>query len=173
MNEHELLEHYRPWLRTVARGMLAGRPGVEDLAAEGWIAVWKALHARRDVTTKAPLDWWLKRQAVLRMKTCLRDWHDPVKHRQHVLMDDVTAVVDLPAELGAIELAYHHGEILAALNELTPNEREYVWLRFWVHTGGRFNPLLRQRFGKDAFDLWRTARPKLAAALGHLQEARS
>lgn len=169
MNERELLEHYRPWLRVVARRALGGRPGVDDLAQEMWIALWRGM-ARMDGS--APADWWLKRQAVLRMNQCLRDWHDPVKARQHEWTSDVTTAVDLPTELGGIELAYHEGEILAAINRLSPREREYVYLRFWAHTGGRFNPLLTEHFGdsRTAFEVWRSVRPKLAAELAHLRE---
>lgn len=164
ISEHELLASYRPWLRTTARRALNGRPGSEDLAQEMWIAMWRALADQ----TVAPQDFWLKRQALLRMKTCLRDWHDPMKHRQHVFTHDVTEVADLPAELGTVELAYHHGEIHAALDRLSPREREYVALRFW---GGLNYPELAEHFGYRPTNLWRTARPKLAEALEHLAVA--
>lgn len=169
VNERELLEHYRPWIRTTARRALNGRPGVDDLSQEMWVAMWRGM---AHTEGPAPLDWWLKRQAVLRMKQCLRDWHDPAKQRQHMYVDDVAAVVDLPAELAALELAYHEGQILTAINRLSPAEREYVFLRFYaVSSESRFNPLLSQRFGgsRAAFELWRTARPKLAAELAHLE----
>lgn len=163
--ERELLAAYRPWLRGVARAMV-GPNEVDDLASEGWIAMWRELHTVRGNTGhQAPLDWWLKHIAVQRMGTCLRDWHTPVKQRQHLFTDDVAAVIDLPRELVEMEWAYHHGEIHAALDALTPREREYVIARFWSGMGPA---QLTVHFGYKPNALWRTARPKLAGALTHL-----
>ena len=169
MDQAVLLARYRPWLRTVA-GDMVGLNLVDDLAAEGWIAMWRASQDDRDAAVKAPLDWWLKRQAMFRMRQCVRDWFTPAKQRQHVLVDDVTSVIDLPETLPAVEIAYHHGEICAALNQLTPREREYVAMRFW---GGATPALLAAHFGYKPHGLWRTAQPKLALSLAHLAEVAS
>lgn len=164
--ERKLLTHYRPWLRGVARRMAPHRD-IDDLAAEGWIAMWRALHTPARTDRPAPVDWWLKHIATQRMTMCLRDWHEPMKQRQHAYTDDVAAVVDLPHELGALELAYHHGEIHAALDSLSPREREYVIARFWTGMGP---PQLQKHFGYKPDGLWRTARPKLAGVLAHLDD---
>lgn len=172
MTEQELLLSYRGWLRAVAVDLLSGRPlsRAEDLSAEGWIAIWRALHSTRQVDNPAPLDWWLKRQALLRMRQCVRDWFVPMKERQHLLVDDVASVVELPATLTALEMAYHQGEIYAALDALTPREREYAVMRFW---GGATPAALTAHFGYHPAGLWRTARPKLALSLSHLAEVGS
>jgi RNA polymerase sigma factor (sigma-70 family) len=164
VNERELLLAYRPWLRTTARNFLRGRPEhqAEDLAQEGWIAMWRAF---QDDSGGAPLDWWLKRQAILRMNQMIRDWLTTNKQRAHLFTDDVGALVELSAHVEGIEIAYHHGEILQALNALTSREREYVYLRFWC---GWRQPQMIEHFGYKPSALWGTARPKLRAALAHL-----
>jgi DNA-directed RNA polymerase specialized sigma24 family protein len=170
MDERALLLSYRGWLRNTAVDLLAGRPlhRAEDLAQEGWIAMWRAVQDDRDVAVKAPLDWWLKRQALLRMQQCVRDWFTPAKQRQHLLVDDVASLVELSTVLPVLELAYHRGEVYAAVGRLTPREREYVTLRFW---GGANPAQLVDHFGYKPHGLWRTAAPKLALDLAHLAGA--
>jgi RNA polymerase sigma factor (sigma-70 family) len=168
-DERELLLRYRPWLRVTAADLLQGRPPhfIEEVAQEGWIAMWRALHEDRDVTVKAPLDWWLKRQALRRMQNAVRDLFVPVKQRQHVFTDDVPDLVAASAELENIELAYHHGEIRAAVDRLPPREREYVLLRFW---GGYTYPQLVTHFGYNTSAVWRVVRPKLVSDLERLAD---
>lgn len=165
--ERELLARYRPWLRVVAANLLIGRPPhlADDLAAEGWVAMWRALHEDRKTDKKAPLDWWLKRQAKLRMTRMVRDWFEPMKQRQHLWAGDVTDYTDLPALLPAIEMAYHHGEIYQALGTLTPREREYVVMRYLLD---RSTADVKNHFGYTPSTLWRTAKIKLAKELAHL-----
>lgn len=165
--ERKLLEKYRSWLRVVAADLLRGRPPhlIDDLASEGWIAIWKAMHENRNVDKKAPLDWWLKRQAKLRMTRMIRDWFEPMKQRQHTWVEDVTDYVDLPALLPDIEIAYHRGEIYQALNILSPREREYVVMRYLL---AQTPAELTAHFGYEPTALWRTARPKLARELAYL-----
>lgn len=172
MNEVELLEHYRPWLRKVAAGMtLPDR--AEDLAQEGWIALWKATQS---YDGSAPLDWWLKRKAHGRMLVVIRNWGS-IRNAQHRVVDfdfieslgdeleSAWLIQAISLELPEVELAYHHGEIVAALDALTPREREYVVARFW---GGLNHPELTAHFGYQPQGLWRTARRKLVAQLEHL-----
>lgn len=163
--ERALLLTYRPWLRGVARKMVADSL-VDELAQEGWIAIWRELHHTRDATAHpAPQDWQLKHTAIWRMAACRRDWSEPMKQRQHSFTADVVAVADLPHELGDLELAYHHGEIHAAMGALSPREQEYVIQRFWH---GMEAAQLKIHFGYSPNGLWRTGRPKLALALAHL-----
>lgn len=172
VTEQELLLSYRGWLRAVAVDLLSGRPlsRAQDLAQEGSVAMWRALHSDRQVDNLAPLDWWLKRQAMFRMRQCVRDWFVPAKEQQHLFVDDVTSIAELPVILPAIEMAYHQGEIYAALDALTPREREYAVMRFW---GGATPAALTAHFGYHPAGLWRTARPKLALSLSHLAEVGS
>lgn len=165
--EAELLARYRPWLRTTAHNLLQGRPRdhAQDLAQEGWIEMWKAAGERNALGKSAPLDYWLKHRALQRMHQMLRDWYGPQKQRQHTWVDDVTSVVELPTVMGQIELAYHHGEIMAAINELTAKQREYVVLRFWRDWG---QAELAAHFGYKPGGLWSQAKPRLREALAHL-----
>lgn len=166
MNEHDLLNSYRPWLRVVAARMTTPDKS-EDLAAEGWVAMWRAYGS---YDGRAPLDYWLKHVAQQRMISVRRNYA-AVKNTMHQLSglphaDDEVSVWDgLRVELPEIEVAYHQGEIYAALNALTPREREYVLLRFWH---GYRAPQMREHFGYAPHALWTTARPKLASSLEHL-----
>jgi RNA polymerase sigma factor (sigma-70 family) len=161
-DERELLLHYRPWLRKVAAGMTTP-DRAELLAQEGWIAVWAAI---KNYDGSAPLDWWLKRKAHGRMLTLVQVTWRSKKELQHVSTDDTAEIWDrLLVEMPEVELAYHHGQIAAALDVLTAREREYVVMRFW---GGLNYPELTAHFGYGPQALWRTARPKLTKALAHL-----
>lgn len=170
LNEHELLLSYRSWLRTVASKMT--RPDqTEDLAQEGWIAIWRATKTYNGQT---PLDWYLKQKAHQRMLTCVtRDWVT-IKASQDVpaglpslfyVSDEDTVWDALFIDFGDIEWAYHHGEIMQALGALTPREREYVALRFW---GGFTFTDLTDYFGYQPQGLWRRSRMKLMSELAHL-----
>lgn len=70
-------------------------------------------------------------------------------------------------DLDGIEVAYHAGEILEALDVLTPAQRRYVVARFW---GGKSSSELRAMFGYDPASLWRTAKPRLQDRLFYLRE---
>jgi DNA-directed RNA polymerase specialized sigma24 family protein len=167
--QRELLLSYKSWLHGTAIALLQGRPDhlITDLEQIGLIAMWEAIELNeiRQVETKAPLDWWLKRQALFAMNRTIRDWFEPMKQRQHTWVDDVTRYVDLPMLLPGVEMAYHRGEIYQALSELSPKEREYVMLRFWQ---GQRTPELREHFGYYPSTLWATARKKLQKSLAHL-----
>lgn len=162
MNERELLEHYRPWLRVVAARMTADDP--EGLSQEGWIAIWRALPS---YDGRAPFEPWCKAVARNRMFNVIRDDH--AAKRDTRLVDhypDVTQVCDVGAQLEGLELAYHHGEIRAALDQLTAQQRAYVLARFW---GGLTYSELNTRFEtSNSGGIWKWARRRLAAELAHL-----
>lgn len=71
--------------------------------------------------------------------------------------------------LGAVALAYHEGEIVAAINALPLAHREYVVLRFW---GGLTDTEISARVQTSNQALhvrWkRVIKPKLSEALFHL-----
>lgn len=182
MNETELLLNYRPWLLTVARNMLgeAHHRYIEDVAQEGWIAIWRAKPENYD----CPDDYILKQAATRRMwevyKSILAGEQGAKRglrreKREHIhteltdFLADPDAWTALSVELPAIELAYHYGEIALALAELTPQERRYVYLRFWQGYDGK---ALNEHFGtlRSAETYWtRGARPKLAQKLSDLR----
>lgn len=166
MDEQELLRSYRPWLRAVAPCMCGGglRGRDEELAAEGWVAMWLAY--RSHDPDKAPADFWLKHKALDRMRTVVRDWtaqqRDPNKL---TLMADIEDMWDVEAKAFDLDWAYHHGEVLQALNALTPREREYVYVRFWL---GWQKPELISHFGYEPSGLWTSGKRKLRSSLAHL-----
>lgn len=177
--EEGLLRAYRPWLRKVASGMTSG-PVVEDLAQEGWIALWQAYRSLD--TAKAPADWWLKKKAHGRMLTLVtRDWRTQKAQTWGIPAGQARSSTDeematlgpsvwdeLLVELPDVEMAYHAGEIAAALDRLTPRQREYVMLRFWH---GYRLPEMRAHFGYEPSALWRDAKKALSASLAHLEGA--
>lgn len=165
MNEQELLLAYRPWLRAVSRAMLseAMRRHAEDVAAEGWIAIWRELYR---VGWKAD-EPWLKTVARNRMRDVVKAMLASNRdERQTLYADDLTELWEGEETLGAVELAYHRGQIAQALDQLTPKQREYVYLRFFC---GWQKTELNEHFAMaSANNLWKYARPKLALALAHL-----
>lgn len=72
-----------------------------------------------------------------------------------------------PGHLDGIEVAYHAGEIVRALDVLTPAQRRYVVARFW---GGKNKAELTYLFGYDPASLWRDAKPRLQTRLAYLRE---
>lgn len=131
----------------------------EDLAQEGWIALWQA--SKSWDPTRGPLNYWLKFKANGRMVDVLRNWSNNDIH------DFVDTVPDLlhAADLGSIELAYHDGEIMEAINSLAPREREYIVRRFWQ--GMAYSELV-SHFGYQPQALQRRSFAKLAKELAHL-----
>jgi DNA-directed RNA polymerase specialized sigma24 family protein len=80
--------------------------------------------------------------------------------------ETLLAAADL---IDSIQLAYHRGEIVQALDSLTPQQKRYVVLRFWC---GYITGELKTVFGYDPSGLWTSqvngARMKLRAELSHL-----
>lgn len=188
---------YRSWLLNLAGRLLGGHahPDRDDLVQEGYIAMWRALDSYSE--DKGSLAGWLTFRARMRMLECLaqKQWTGKPARRdgRHKVedpayMDSLDRVVqtdsndsashhrtlaDLVAgveHLDGVELAYHHGEILAALEDLTPAQRKYVEARFWK--GMTESEIKAEVFGYDAGSLWRSqkngAKLKLAETLAHL-----
>ena len=183
MTDDEILRPYLPWLRTVAGNLLGfDSPGIQDLMQEGYIEMWKAL--KRYDAKAGPLDYWLKFKASNRMKTIAIRAHDhperePAYLDEPVYSDPAATVSlgDLIEDLGAselldkIDIAYHHGEIAAAIDRLSPQQKRYVIARFWLGLTG--NEMIQLGvFGYDPSALWNSprngARLKLRQELAHL-----
>lgn len=96
----------------------------EDLAQEGWIAMWvaadKAHRAGREIN-----DAYLKQAARW---TILKS----LKRRRYP--DIPVEASELPEEPYVLEVgvAAHRAEVLEAVRALPPRQREYVYLRFWM-----------------------------------------
>lgn len=192
-------------LTKVALGVLrVSRPDWQDMLQEGRIEFW---HAHREGNS-TPLSVWRARR---RMRAFAFRGQAETGYRGHTgrhgvrrepeqvaildapIDDDETAMTlgDLIAEatsIDGVEVAYHHGEIQAALDALTERQRRYVYARFWcgidatdglhmnegVRAAREANPDVRDRSGV----LWtgnkttKGAKQRLVEHLGHLQEAR-
>jgi RNA polymerase sigma factor (sigma-70 family) len=165
VTDDDILRDYLPWLRVVA-GNLIGfeNPDVQDLVQEGYIAMWKAI--KSFTPDKGKLDWWLKFKAANRMKTLAIRRPLPDDELQDWSLD-----IAAPDLLDQIDIAYHHGEIAAAIDRLTPQQKRYVIARFWLGLSG--NEM--QQLGVFTYDpsaLWNSkrngARWKLQEDLAHL-----
>lgn len=185
----EVIAAEHDWLMRTSQYLVSVQdPDVEDVAQEGRIAMWKAL-TRYD-PSKGPVDMWVKAHARWRMKTVRanRSWTGRPSDARNTLggkpavVQSVTYLSDLLANdsgveamlaaadlVAAAEWAYHHGEIAQAMAELTPRQREYVYLRFWLCYQ---TAQLKDYFGYDPSGLWtnihRGARMRLRDHLSHL-----
>lgn len=196
----EVLPEYRAWLYRTAYDLLPDdSPYVDDLAQEGGIAMWRALGTYDPA--KGGLAGWLTTAARQRMRA-LAWGHDRwIGHEAQRGKQTVESTVSLDAILDpeaggddgvlleaaelleGVELAYHQGEIAAALDTLSPAQRRYVVGRFWLG----LDPTSRAPGMKEACalvpemkrgsSLWlgttgqRGARDRLAEALAHLAAA--
>jgi RNA polymerase sigma factor (sigma-70 family) len=156
------------WLRALVRALAREFPSDwDDLVQEGWVAMWRASQSYDETKDQLNRQAWLRshgRWRVLTLVGRLRDrrsWDEPV---------DPADLLDSGALVESVDIAYHRGEIQAALACLSPRQREYVEARFWTGLRGAE---LAALFGYDPQALWsaRTgARGKLQARLGHLRE---
>ena len=188
--ERELLLRYRPRLRKIAASMTLQFPDrAEDLAQEGWVALWQATHTY-DGRGGVALDYWLMRNAHDRMRVMIRHWTAQCRDvRQTELAGDpwerIEAYSDdhnsdftgkasdvvwigLTTDLAGIENAYHYGEIAQAMAELTPRQREYIYLRY---CRGLDASELTAHFGYPPKTIGQQARKNLAKSLSHLELA--
>lgn len=166
----ELLKSYRGWLVTVARKLVKDEHSVswEDLAQEGHIAMWRAY---KDWDGRGTVDGWMKFKGYRAMLTTLR----PRKMSERAA-DGESPVWDgfnHSDNLEAVETGYHNGEILAAINELTPKQREYVYRRFYL--GETYSEMQAAMHTPNPGSMWFAkpygAKTRLAKALAHLADA--
>lgn len=165
MDQGTLLADYRNWLLKVAGSMTHGEENIQDLAQEGWIAMWRATKTYDE--SKGALPSWLTTAARMRMSNVVtrgtflgRPEHrgKPTVHEEPV--DEIENLMRAQLE-DQIDLAYHDGEIMAAVNDLTPLQRQYVYRRFWLDESPT-------ALANDLGNGWVGARPKLRERLAHL-----
>jgi DNA-directed RNA polymerase specialized sigma24 family protein len=167
MNETELLQSFRPWLRTVAAGFPETQPSrVEELAQEGWIAVWRAISQNKD---GRPLEPFLKQCAINRMRDVFRQWTAAnrnvyMTHSVDMTPGEINLWDVLQTNLGDIEEAYHHGEIMQAVSRLPKAQRQYVIRKFW-HC---WDPTALDLYFTNHRKVWREAKTTLSKELAHL-----
>lgn len=185
-DEVEVEDSLAEWEQALTRIALRVLPREDhrfaDVLQEGRITFWREYHRVNEI-----------RWALARAKSQMRHliWVGDVQWTGHAPMHgripvQTVAILDRPLSedsdatladlllgandaLSGVEIAYHHGEIARALNELSPRQREYVVMRFWsgyndseiaAHQG-----LTRSGVSKN----WRTSiRPHLVRELAHL-----
>jgi RNA polymerase sigma factor (sigma-70 family) len=141
----QILPDYRRWLYFTANECAGSRPEiVDDLAQEGYIAMWRAL-PKYD-PKQGHLPSYLTYCARSRMIEVLRrgTWTGKPENRgarsveevAHIDewdgRDDLNVLLGGVDALNGVEIAYHDGEIAAALDTLSPAQRRYVIARFWL-----------------------------------------
>jgi len=176
-NAELILPQFKNWLFFMARELTDDLSIHNDLAQEGYIAMWKALKTYDPA--KGALPSWITMAARLRMKDVLRrdTWTGTIGVRGHVrekpamAMDTNDPDMNIDQYLEASEnlewvlIRYHEGEILRALNELTPEQRNYVIRRFWY---GQTNKDIKAVESYSPESAWVTSRKRLQDILGHL-----
>ena len=178
-----IIAGFRPWLYKTAQQLLPpSSPEIEDLVQEGYIAMWKALGTYKEES--GALTAWLTVKARYRMLEVVTkgNWsgqpsrqhgRNPVQDLVPLSLDrdyDGVSLADLLAGddmMDSLLDAYHHGEIRAAISQLTPAQQKYVYARFW---GGLTTAEMKDEiFGYDPSGLWNSkkngAKQKLAMAL--------
>ena len=172
-NETEILADFKGLCITMALKLTRDETNIQvrDLAQEGWVAMWKAT---KSWDGRGTLDghmkqhaWWAMLKIVSRRKeapasvdmTDVETW-------------DVFADLSNSEALEHVHNAYHSGDILEAIRNLTPKQREYVIRRFWK--GQSYTEIKEAMGGQNPAALWSKkfygARDRLARQLAHLVE---
>ena len=178
IRENERLLRLKTAERT--RGNASSNDTYDDLLNEGRIVQWEVLTKRPDADRR-----YVSAAMSNRIMECLKrgTWTglerthgkpvDPIRRPLHerssVDDPDVDVVISSGDWADRVAMAYHHGEIMQALNSLTFTQRVYVYERFWE---GRTNPEIAARRGLSTGEVerqWRVnIRPSLLGQLEYL-----
>ncbi len=179
----ETLMYYRPMIENMAKGLrrLNASTNWEDIAQEGFIEVWKMLdkgETRQGHILKAARNRMISKLIHFRdfkhpevKNHFVIEAHAPVAGEGVGIEKSVWADLEANDDVEAVSVAYHAGEVAKALARLTPNQRKYVFMRFYQ---GMTHAEIAEVFGYNPGCVWsdkrRGAREKLRAELGHLRE---
>lgn len=170
MSEQSTLEKMRPWLLSVARKYSRDPSTQQDLAQEGWIAMWRALQKE---STGENVPAYLKSAALNRMTSVVRDQMSFGQERRTA----GSVITSIPIDSGdsvwqfaepiedLLVDVYFEGRIQDAVEMLAPRQREYVKLRFWEATPWKE---LQTEFGGNG--IWSKAKKNLKRELLDLVE---
>lgn len=180
----EQVANYRKWSHFMAGKFVnASSLTYDDLVQESMIEIWKVLK-KKDQDVPAT---YLTKAAKYKMISIVQgkpmtggdstpgpksrpkelnvDWQEEPDEGQW----SWTSLLAAPDLLSAVELAYHEGEILKALNELEPRDRQYVYSRFWEGKTDTEIAAELEVSNKYLGGRWKKqVRPKLLASLSHL-----
>ncbi len=155
-----VLSSYNSWLFAMARKYSSDINEHDDIAAEGRIAMWRALSTFDP--GKGSLPSWLTGAAMMRMSevsrrktwtgTPMRKGHTREKPAVPADPDKIRPSVSVIPD--SADLAYHRAEIFAALASLPPGARTALYKRFWLdesvsaNTWKRYLPALAERLSE-------------------------
>lgn len=143
------LKNYRGWLHKTASEYARDRETINDLAQEGYIAMWQAYESYVPGSSFT-LSTHLMNKARWRMALVAhresytgmpsrKGKHDTAhtastKGRELAVDFSVLREFDYaaPDSMDRAMVAYHRKEIMAAINTLTPTQRRHVFNRFWL-----------------------------------------
>lgn len=185
-DRNELLKNYRKWLYFMANNMSRRQAEVDDLAQEGYIAMWRAFDSFDP--DLGSLSHWLTKNARARMLEVLkRDTSfgkEPARgvHRTpesvgatqgslDALMDEGFDIAEASSLLDKVFESYMKGQVHRAIESLTAQQRRYVLLRFWY--GYTENEMYAQQLfppGTVVRQLWEgkdAAKARLRRSLDH------
>ena len=142
-------------LKRMAYAVLSDPSRQDDLLQEGRITLWQTFKEYAEDPDRVAIS--LNRAKRRMQQVAWRNaptTGNPAEKRRYEATSAASVealaeagVMDLltiAQSLGDVEIAYHRGEILKALNELTEKQRKYVYARFWcgmdTSDGGYNNP---------------------------------
>lgn len=169
----ELLEAQKVWLRALSWRYFAGKDqgsdeNRADIRQEGYQGMWEAI---QNFDGTGTLEGWMRQNARWKMNVFMTRY---TRHPEPAVdaEDFVWEALFASADLDGVFTAYHHGEVMEAINSLSPTQKEYVYRRFWL---GQLQPEICEAMGiHNPMHLWSRpkygAKPKLAKLLGHLVE---
>jgi DNA-directed RNA polymerase specialized sigma24 family protein len=149
----------------------------DDVLQEARIATWRALP--RAATKDNPRAWlsvitFMRIIEILDRETWTGHTRvrgqpvDPLRAAGKRSLDDpaFTLAEDLdgPSWVDSALFSYHEGEIARAISELSPRQRQYVYLRFWCGYG---HMEIKGEFGMSD-STWDGAKVHLRQSLAHL-----
>lgn len=178
LDSSKVLPRYKNWLLKIAWEYSSNLSEVQDLAQEGYIAMWKALQTF-DESKNIKLSTHLMNKARWRISEVrARGTYTGMPSRagkrhtagteanknteQSVDMSESMFDIEISDNIDSILLAYHHGEIMEAINSLPVQQRKRVYDRFWKNDYDAKNSAWW--FGKRI-----GARDRLKERLGHLE----
>jgi DNA-directed RNA polymerase specialized sigma24 family protein len=164
LDDNDIIAPYRRWLLKMATVYMPWSPDEwQDLAQEGYIAMWRSLKAYNP--SEGALPAWLTTAAKFRMRECAHreTWTGYPGKRGHrrqptPIPQDPQQNEDIYWEEMAegVMMAYHRGEINRVLSDFSPSVREALYRRFWLD-----EPVKK--------DFWVRAIPVLKEKLEHLR----
>jgi RNA polymerase sigma factor (sigma-70 family) len=179
----DVLGQYRPMIERMAKGLrrVNASTSWEDCAQEGFIEVWKMLakgETRQGVILRAAKNRMISQLIHFRdfrhpsvTNFFAMEAHPPTVGEGVGIEDSVWADLEATDNVESVYVAYHEGEIGEAIAALTPNQRKYVFMRFYE---GKTHAEIEKAFGYNPGCVWSDkrhgARKRLREELGHLRE---